>query len=596
MIYLACDFETTVYPGQKSTEVWSFAIKHLYTHEYVWFNNIHDGMEYIRKLKSNVKCYFHNLKFDGSFILNYLLNNKKYKHGILGDGSLVKPKNLKDREFVYLIAGRGQFYNITVRYNRNTVIFADSLKLLPFTLHTIGKEFCVMYKKLDMPDYTHKSRFDAISDKEKEYIRADVDVLCEAMEIMLDRGHKNMTIGSCCLAEFREIFKKEKFGDFDTYFPDLTDVILPSGINAHDYVYASYKGAWCYLVDGKEDKIYHEGVTLDVNSLYPYVMGAYPYPVGRPVYTDNYTDFKEKCQNNKLYWFVHFKCKFEIRDGYLPFIQIKHDLRYSPTAMLKSSMVVFDDGSVSNETCEFTMTCTDFKRFNEFYSLTYFEFTDAVFFITEKGLFDGYINKYREIKETSTGAERLLAKLYLNNLYGKFATTDDSTYKVAHLEDNVLKFSYVTGKDKKVLYIPVGSAITSYARDYTIRHAQLNYHGADKPGFIYADTDSCHIDLPADECKGFDMHPTRFGAWDVEKEWDKGIFVRQKTYMEHDSNGWSITCAGMPDKCKEHFITELNSGVKKPEDFTHGLEVPGKLSFRQISGGAVLKEGSYTLK
>ena len=59
---------------------------------------------------------------------------------------------------------------------------------------------------------------------------------------------------------------------------------------------------------------------------------------------------------------------------------------------------------------------------------------------------------------------------------------------------------------KKPGYIPVGSAITSYARNFTIRAAQMNYFGKDKPGFIYADTDSIHCNIAWHEVSGVKIH------------------------------------------------------------------------------------------
>lgn len=87
--------------------------------------------------------------------------------------------------------------------------------------------------------------------------------------------------------------------------------------------------------------------------------------------------------------------------------------------------------------------------------------------------FDKYIDKYRKIKMESEGAVRTLAKLFLNNLYGKMASSPDSSFKVASVkEDGSLTFRVVHQEDKKPGYIAVGSAITSYAREFTIRAAQ----------------------------------------------------------------------------------------------------------------------------
>lgn len=61
----------------------------------------------------------------------------------------------------------------------------------------------------------------------------------------------------------------------------------------------------------------------------------------------------------------------------------------------------------------------------------------------------------------------------MNNLYGKLAASDDSSFKIAYIKDNgSLGFKPIKENKKQPGYIPCGSAITSYARNFTIRAAQ----------------------------------------------------------------------------------------------------------------------------
>ena len=234
-----------------------------------------------------------------------------------------------------------------------------------------------------------------------------------------------------------------------------------------------------------------------------------------------------------------------------------------------------------------------------------------------------YINKYKKIKLESIGARRESAKLFLNNLYGKMASNTDSSFKVAFVkEDGSLGFYYVYANDKKAGFIAVGSAITSYARDFTIRTAQKNYYGKNKRGFIYADTDSIHCDLKPEEIKGVKVHDKDFCCWKLESNWDEAIFTRQKTYIEHvtaenlkqiEQPYYNIKCAGMPQKCKdlfikslvedydniEHFTDEERSFIMKKrtlKDFKIGLKIPGKLMPKRIPGGVLLVETTYEMR
>ena len=200
----------------------------------------------------------------------------------------------------------------------------------------------------------------------------------------------------------------------------------------------------------------------------------------------------------------------------------------------------------------------------------------------------------------------------------------DSSFKLAYQkEDKTIGFMPVLENEKEPGYIPVGSAITSYARNFTIRAAQKNYHGVDEPGFIYADTDSIHCDLSANELKGIPVHDKNFCNWKLESSWDTAIFARQKTYIEHviaenlepiDKPYYNIKCAGMPEKCKKLFELSMQGyndeegdGYTEEEkeflktkrdltDFKVGLCVPGKLIPKRIRGGTLLVNTTYEMR
>ena len=227
---------------------------------------------------------------------------------------------------------------------------------------------------------------------------------------------------------------------------------------------------------------------------------------------------------------------------------------------------------------------------------------------------------------TSKGAQRQIAKLFLNNLYGKLATSPISSFKVAYMkEDESLGYEIQCAEDKEPVYIAAGSAITSYSRNFTIRAAQANFHGANKRGFKYADTDSIHCDLEPDEIKGIKVDDNAFCCWKLESQWDKAIFVRQKTYIEHithedrkpiEKQYYNIKAAGMPQACKDQLNISLTGATEEDKkkykndkeklefittprtltDFKTGLTISGKLLPRCIKGGVILEESYFTLR
>ena len=298
---------------------------------------------------------------------------------------------------------------------------------------------------------------------------------------------------------------------------------------------------------------------------------------------------------------------------------------YNKETGLYSPFYIGFDGKIKDTRVELVLTMTDFQLLKEHYELVDFEILDGCWFYAEIGLFDSYMEKYKTMKMNNKGALRELAKLFLNNLYGKMASSTDSSFKVAYIKDDKsLGFMACMENGKKPGYIPVGSAITSYARNFTIRAAQKNYHGKDNPGFIYADTDSIHCDIPWNTVSGVNIHDKNFCCWKPESCWDVAIFTRQKTYIEHvvqedlqdiDKPYYNIKCAGMPKKCKNLFELSMQGFTpdendtdytdeekeflthkRKLEDFTIGLSVPGKLRPKRIRGGILLVETPYQMR
>ena len=651
--YFACDFETTVYKGQVNTEVWASASVELFSEDVHIFHSIDEQFQYFKSLNSNVIAYYHNLKFDGAFWLSYLMVDLGYKQAAIkkstGESEFTMEDETDDfmwleqwdmpaKTFQYSISDMGQWYKIVVKISQDHYLeLRDSYKLLPFSVKNIGTSFKTKHKKLDMEYTGFRYAGCDITEEEQKYIANDVLVVKEALEIMFNEGHKRITIGACCLAEFKRTLSKTAY---EEYFPNLYEYPIDKNVFGSDsigaYVRKSYRGGWCYLVKGKEKKIYHNGTTADVNSLYPSMLHSESgniYPVGLPKFWRGNVIPKEALEFNS-YFFIRIRTRFYLKQNKLPFIQVKSSLMYKGTESLETSDIydsetntwhdkyIDFDGTVKPATIEMTLTCTDFKLIREHYDLCDFEILDGCYFNTVIGIFDEYIDKYKKIKLESTGALKTLAKLFLNNLYGKMASSPDSSFKVAFVkEDKSIGFRTVTANDKIPGYIPIGSAITSYARNFTIRAAQKNYHGKNKRGFIYADTDSIHCDLSPEEITGIKVHDKDFCCWKLESCWDEGYFVRQKTYIEHvvkedlidiEEPYYNVKCAGMPQKCKDLFLLSMGEDVdlkemsfddikfavkdRTLEDFNIGLVVPGKLLPKRIRGGILLVDTNYEMR
>lgn len=551
------DFETTT--TEHDCRVWAYAICDIESETVEYGTTLDQYMETVQK-RSNAIHYFHNLKFDGEFILAWL-----FDHGF----TWVKDKrDLTTKTFTTLISDKGAFFSMEIVFKKKAkhvqkLKIYDSLKLLPFSVAEIAKGFHLPILKGEI-DY-HRPRPVGYQPDVEEwaYIKNDVLIVAKALKVLLAQGLDKMTIGSNALQSF-----KDSIPNFDSIFPQP---------HYDADVRSSYRGGFTYLNPRYANKTIGPGIVLDVNSLYPSVMKDCPMPFGEPIY------FSGEYEPDPLYnlYVVMLTCNFELKPNHVPTIQIKNSLSFVPTEYLTSS-----DG----EDVTLVLTSVDLKLFLEHYDVTNIEWEGGYKFKSNTGIFDNYINKWSEVKITSkkegNAAMYTLAKLMLNNLYGKFALNPTTHSKIPTQKDGVIKYILGPAETRDAVYIPVGSFITAYARDKTIRAAQALYDR-----FIYADTDSLHLeglDLPAI----LTIDDTALGAWKWEGKFSKARYIRAKTYIEMiaDPQGedykLKVTCAGMPKTCYDQ-VTFSN--------FRPGARYSGKLVPKHVKGGIVLQDVDFTI-
>jgi len=563
-------------------------------------NNIDTFFEFC-KAEKNPEIYFHNLKFDGEFIISYLLNH--------GFEHIKDRKEKKNNSFTTLISDMGMFYSIVVYFevgNKTVkkVTFYDSLKIIPFSVDQIAKSFNLEISKLSI-DYNEKREKNHIlTEQEKAYIKNDVLIVAQALNVLFNQKLTKMTQGANALSDFKEILKKSRF---EHYFPPLEKW-------ADKDIRKAYKGGFTYLNPEYEGKEVGAGVVLDVNSLYPSVMYEKLLPYGEGILFEG--EYKQ--DNYYPLYIQSFTCSFELKEGKIPTVQLK-DKHYK-WEYLPNEYVTTSNGNIIN----LIMTNIDMKLFFENYNVYDLKFINGWKFKAMKGLFRKYIDKWIKVKNEATisgnKGMRTLAKLMLNALYGKFATSLEVKSKVPYLSENgVVKYSITEGEEKKGIYIPMGVFITSYAREKTIRTSgaikeySIKKYGKDL--YCYSDTDSIHTLLPIEELKLFcDIDDVELGKWKHESSFEEAKFVRQKCYVEKFHGEYNITCAGLPKKCmyKKEGIKdslfyktyEMDISGKEQEvekefklkDFEVGFTASGKLSFKHVRGGVILTPTEFSIK
>ena len=560
------DFETSTW-NLDETWVWAWSLCDIENPENVDIgNSIETFFERIKK-EENPYVYFHNLKFDGEFLLYYLIKNGY---------EWVESREKRDNTFSTLISDMGLFYSIEVYFEvgkkTKKVTFIDSLKIINQTVESMPKTFKIPENKLSIDYNLPREKGHVLTDDEIAYVKNDVIIVAKALKYLFDMGLTKMTAGSNALSEYKNIMYLNRF----------RSLYKPLNYEIDKDIRKAYRGGFTYLNPFYKNKEVGETVVLDVNSLYPSQMYEQILPFGEPFF------FTGKYEEDKVYplYIQRLTCCFKIKEGKIPTIQIKHS-RFVDNEYLTDSGI---------EPVALTLTSIDLKLFLEQYDVWDLHYESGWKFKGMRGLFTKYIDKWIKVKNDATisgnKGMRQVAKIMLNSLYGKFATSLDVQGKIPYLENDIVKYRLGEKTTKAGVYLPMGAFITAYARDKTIRTSQaikdysIKKYGVDM--YCYSDTDSIHTLLPIEELKQFcDIDDVKLGYWKHEATATRAKFIRQKTYLEEINGEIQITCAGLPQRCYDQVTWD---------NFKEGLKVDGKLAFHHVKGGVILVETEFTIK
>lgn len=579
------DFETTTDPND--CRVWAWGICSIADpSDFIYGNDIETFLEWCARSEENPKLFFHNLKFDSQFIVSYLLTH---------DFEYIQDKKDKhDKSFTMLVTDTGAYYSLEIYFKIykkkvNKVTIQDSLKIFNFSVEEVATAFDLPISKLTLDYTTQRERWHHLTDHEIDYLRNDVEIMARAMQYMYKRNLTKMTIGSNALADY-----KDSITNFHKYFP-----VLSPECDAD--IRRSYKGGFTYLNPIWKDCIASKGIVLDTNSMYPSILRYEEMPFGDP------KKFEGKYQFDPSFplYVQVISCRFEIKKGFIPTIQIKNTMSFIANEYLESS---------KGELVTLTLTSVDLELFFNHYKVTDIQYGGGYKFKSCTGLFNQYIDYWTEekIKAGKEGnkALRTIAKLFLNSLYGKFGLSTKALRKHPYLgDDGIVHYSLGDVENRDGIYIPVASFCTSYARkkiietSMAIRKWSLDKYGEDK--YIYSDTDSCHVETPNPEedikelAKIIEIDDYKLGAWKPESTFIKGKYLRQKCYIEQDEEGIiHTTIAGLPKKLS-HVINfdNFKEGFTTADLTDEEIGESGrKLTYKYVPGGVVLTETDFTIK
>lgn len=558
----SCDFETTTTPHD--LRVWAWGAVDIDTLEFFHGTDIAMFFAFMKKNKGIY--YFHNLKFDGEFLLSFAMRKL----------SMTYSKDRLPNTFDCIISSVGQFYELEFTFQvykswKNSVKVYDSLKKLPFSVKTIAEAFHLPIKKGEI-DY-RKERplgYKPTAD-ELDYLKNDCEIVARALKIQFDEGLVRMTIGSDALNTFISMTK-----GFENIFP-----VLPLEIDSD--IRRALRGGYTYANKIYQNQIIGEGVVYDVNSMYPWAMHECLMPYGNPVFFEG-----EYTKDAKYPLYIqHVFIDVKLKPNHIPTLQVKNNRFYNAREYLEETT-----GDV-----ELWVTNIDLEMIARQYDILNITYINGWKFKGGLGIFNAYIDKYMEIKKREKGAIRQIAKLLLNNLFGKFTSNPNHTGRHPILdEDEIVRYEMNEEEIGEPIYTAVGIFITSYSRARIQKSAQNVYER-----FLYADTDSIHLigndipDIPIDDVE--------LGYFKLESTFKRAKYIRAKTYIEEEEKRTpfiyndtkyvlirpylNIKCAGMPQNLKEQVTFDT---------FEQGLTLTGKLMPKKYVGGVILEDAPFTIK
>lgn len=553
-VYTA-DFETTTDPDD--CRVWAWAVCEVANPDNIKYgNSIRSFMAWLSRGECSV-AWFHNLGFDGKFIVDSLMRS----------GYEWVPEYPQAGEFSTLISNKGKFYEVEICFTNGVrVLYHDSLKVFPMSVDKLGKTFHTPEQKGHIDYKAYREPGHKLTDDEIEYLCHDVQIPARALYQNFEQNLSKMTIGANAMDFFKRQMGKKRFKYF---FPTLS-------LEADADIRKSYRGGFTYVNPEYAGKTVGPGISVDYNSMYPSVMKKYPYPCGVPVL------FHGRYVPDETYplYVQRMVVEFQLKPDGIPCIQLKGKGFYGEHEYVRETVFPV----------EITVTSVDWEIMQRMYDIDVISYEGGYKFMSRRGMFDEYIDYWGHVKETSEGGMRQLAKLMLNNLYGKFATNPDVTSKRPVMVDNVVHYVLGDAEYRDPVYLPVGTFCTAYARRELLFAIMDN-----RERFVYCDTDSMHL-LGAEAPSNIPIHDKELCHWKVEGTFTKAKHLRTKAYIWDLNGEFSVTCAGMPDNVKE-LVTWDNFEYGFSNADEDGNIIPGhaKLMPKSVPGGVVLVDSVYRL-
>ena len=567
-----------------------------------WTNSVDDFLDTILLSKSKtIKIYAHNCLYDVKpFLLRYV---EKYGNNELKVKTYTKKefnkytnqnvevtyrqyKQDKLKSFQYKLSIKdGIFYGLTIQTDTTKIEFLDSYKIIPQSLQSACSSFLDLNLPKDGLDYNRERTLEeSLTKEEMDYIYDDVFGLKYLIKFCCIDGFDvngkhvrftKLTNSAQSMYDYKQTlledyenkanaFSNEDFynyvenrligtnfnttKNFDERLQILFESVYPvQSCFMDNWERLSYYGGLCtphYENCKKYSKLNdHRGKVYDVNSLYPSRMESELLPYGDGQYYEiPYKKMNEDYKNQFPLYIQDITIHdIEVKKDKMYFLQVKDNEYFNGRELIKKNI----DKYGNKVDIHLRLTNPLLDLLFECYNVKSYTLGGHIGFRGSYKLFDNYLKFWKEVKQTSKGAKRAVAKLRQNGLYGKFGMSGDNEITTFENNDGIFTINH-TGETyvSNAIYLPMATFITSYAKCYLVNAINHNYDN-----FLYCDTDSLHL-YGTEQAKGIEVDSKKYGAWDNEMDFDDFKYLSPKRYAERDiiTKEWTIKCCGLTDK------------------------------------------------
>jgi hypothetical protein len=469
-------FDTEAYIENKEIQKFRLAVCYYKNKYYVFTEQkqfINWFLDLCKRQEKNLYVIAHNIRYDLklSGLLNIIKKNELLKYSIEPFFLIVKFENCHKK-----------------------VIFLDLKNIYDFSLKEIGNYLGI--EKLEIGNPNDANQWNNIPlDRLVEYCKRDVEIVYKAFMNLQKWLYKNrlgnigISLAQLSFNIFRYKFLQEPIQH------KLQDKELDSEFFEIEKM--SYHGA--------RTELFFQGIAknvniYDINSLYPYVMWKYEYPIKKLTKSYNVSI-------NDLEHLINDYCVIaKVR------LNLPENLRYGvfPLRLCKKCLI---------QNCSHKTYNKLFFPLGRFYTYlttneiklaienNYIENVETIYLYAKKPIFKNFVEYFYEMKKKSQkgSIDYLFSKLIMNSLYGKFAQQKDipkfygyatnfidydvwyyNGYRYEQIGYNIYK---IVKKQFGVYSFPaIASHITANAR-----LKLLEYMNLAKEKILYVDTDSLFV-------------------------------------------------------------------------------------------------------